>query len=57
MGALFAAGFSRNLGIQDIDLECDSLQVVQAIRDFCINWSSYGHIYHGRYIHDGSLIL
>ena len=44
MGALCAAEFSRDLGFQDVDLEGDSLQVVQAIREAGINWSSYGHI-------------
>ena len=44
MGAFCAAEFSRDLGFQDIDLEGDSLQVVQAIRGAGINWSSYGHI-------------
>lgn len=43
-GALFAVEFSRDLGIQDVDLEGDSLQVVQAIRDSGIIWSRYGHI-------------
>ena len=44
MGALFAAKFSWDLGIQDIDIEGDSLQVIQAIRGSDINWSNYGHI-------------
>jgi ribonuclease HI len=33
MGALCAAEFIRDLGFQDVDLEGDSLQVVQAIRE------------------------
>ncbi|KAE8125866.1 hypothetical protein FH972_020635 [Carpinus fangiana] len=34
MGALFDAEFSRDLGIQDIDVEGDSLQVIQAISSY-----------------------
>ena len=44
MGALLAARFSRDLGIQEIGMEGDSLQVVKAIRDPDTQWNSYGHI-------------
>jgi ribonuclease HI len=44
MGALFAVEFSGDLSIQDIDIEGDSLQVIQAIFGSDVNWSSYGHI-------------
>jgi ribonuclease HI len=44
IAALHAAEFSRDLGLQMIILEGDSLQVVNAIQDTGPNWSRYGHI-------------
>ncbi|XP_059442109.1 uncharacterized protein LOC132174476 [Corylus avellana] len=42
--ALAAVEFSRELGYQDVILEGDSLQVVQALKEEGINWRSYGQI-------------
>jgi ribonuclease HI/exonuclease III len=44
IGALIAAEFSRDLGIQDIVLEGDALLVVKAIKDSGPQWNLYGHI-------------
>lgn len=44
MGALVAAELSRDLGLPDVIMEGDSLQVVQSLRNMSPNWSSYGKI-------------
>jgi ribonuclease HI len=44
LGALVATELSRDLGLRDIELEGDSLLVVNAIKDSGTQWSSYGHI-------------
>ena len=44
LGALVVVDFSKDLGLPDIDLEGDSLLVVQAIKNSSAQWASYGHI-------------
>jgi ribonuclease HI len=44
MGALMAAELCRDLGLLDVMLEGDSLQVVQALKCMSQNWSPYGQI-------------
>lgn len=44
MAALEAVEFSREVGLQEVIVEGDSLQVVQALRETKQNWSIYGHI-------------
>jgi ribonuclease HI len=44
MGALLVTGFCRDLGIQEIEMEGDSLQVVRAIRDPDTQRNSHGHL-------------
>jgi ribonuclease HI len=44
VGALAAAEFSRDLGLQDLILEGDSISVVNALRSSSPNWSPYGQI-------------
>jgi hypothetical protein len=43
-GALAAAEFSRDLGLQDLILEGDSISVVNALRSSNPNWSPHGQI-------------
>jgi ribonuclease HI len=43
-GALVAAEFSRDLGLQDLILEGDSSSVVSALRSSSPNWSPHGQI-------------
>lgn len=43
-GALCAAEFSRDLGLQSIILEGDSIQVVNALQGTGPNWSRYGQM-------------
>ncbi|XP_059436284.1 uncharacterized protein LOC132169234 [Corylus avellana] len=52
MAALEAVEFSREVGLQDVILEGDSLQVVQALQKTEQNWIPYGHI-----VEDARLIL
>jgi hypothetical protein len=40
--SLIAAEFSRDLGLSDIILEGDSLQVVQGFRETGLNYRPYG---------------
>jgi ribonuclease HI len=42
MGAVMAAEFCRDLGLQDVVLEGDSLLVVKALKCERPNWSPYG---------------
>ena len=44
MGALMAAELCQDLGLPNVILEGDSLQVVQALRCMSQNWSPYGQI-------------
>lgn len=44
MAALAAVEFSKERDIQDVILEGDSLQVVQAMKEQDSNWRTYGHI-------------
>jgi ribonuclease HI len=44
LGAVLAAEFGRDLGLQDILLEGDSLLVVKAIKEPWTQWRSYGHL-------------
>ena len=52
VGALVVAEFSRDLGLQDLILEGDSITVVNALKSFSPNWSIFGQI-----IEDASGIL
>ena len=36
--------FSKEVGIQDMILKGNSLQVVKALQEIDLNWSPYGHI-------------
>ena len=44
MGAIYVAEFGRDVGVQNVILEGDSLLVVKAPKDATENLSSYGHL-------------
>ena len=44
MGAIYAAEFGRDIGVQNVTLEGDSLLVVKALKAATENLSSYGHL-------------
>ena len=44
VGALMAAEFSRDLGLQDLILEGDSISIVNVLRSSVPNWSPFGQI-------------
>ena len=44
MAAMAAMKFCNSKAMQDIILEGDSLQVVQAVKEKSLSWRKYGHI-------------
>lgn len=55
VGALWAAEFCRDFGLQDVILEGDSLIVVQDIHAMTTNWSAHGQIVANVWVVLGSL--
>ena len=52
LGALYAAEFGRDVGVQDVILEGDSPIVIKALQSVTENLSPYGH-----FIEDTRLLL
>ena len=52
LGALYAAEFGRDVGVQDVILEGDSLIVIKSLQTVIENLSPYGH-----FIEDTRLLL
>jgi hypothetical protein len=47
MAAMAAAEFCNSSGVQDVILEGDSLQVIQALQEANSSWRKYGHFIDG----------
>ena len=44
LASYYAAFFSRDIGIQNLILECDAMKVIQALNSNALNLSRYGHM-------------